>query len=58
MNCPVCGCENIGQGKLDGESRMLPLNNWFSGGSKIIADICLNCGYIISMRVERPDIFE
>ncbi|MDP4145312.1 MAG: transcription initiation factor TFIIIB [Bacillota bacterium] len=56
--CPICGCTEIGQGKLTGYSKMMPLHTIFSNGSDVIADICLECGHIISMRVTRPDKFK
>ncbi|MCS4468922.1 transcription initiation factor TFIIIB [Clostridium botulinum] len=47
--CPICGCEEIGEGKL--ESYMAPTDgSWLS--SKVIADICTKCGYILAMRVK------
>ncbi|EKN41478.1 hypothetical protein CFSAN001627_13008 [Clostridium botulinum CFSAN001627] len=53
--CPICGCEEIGEGKL--ESYMAPTDgSWLS--SEIIADICTKCGYILAMRVENPEKFK
>jgi predicted RNA-binding Zn-ribbon protein involved in translation (DUF1610 family) len=58
-NCPVCGAAEIKQGKQKGiYARMYPINSKLNiGGSDIIADICTNCGNIISMRVARPEKF-
>ena len=54
--CPKCGCRQIGQGKQVTWAKMIPINNsTMSFGSNIIADICTNCGYIIEMRVEKPN---
>jgi len=59
MKCPKCGCKEIGQGKQSFQGKMLPINNLsILGGSDIIADICIDCGYIIETRVERPDRFK
>ena len=57
--CPKCGCREIGQGKQVAWAKMIPINNLtMSFGSNIIADICTNCGYIIEMRVEKPNRFK
>lgn len=53
--CPICGCENIGEGKLN--SCMMPNDgNWLS--SKVIADICTECGHVLSMKVKNPEKFK
>ena len=56
--CPICGCEEIGQGKQNYQGSMLPMNNIFSRGSVVIADICTKCGHILSMRVKNPEKFK
>jgi len=56
--CPVCGSKELGQGRQTGEGRMLPLHSFFKSGSSIIATICLDCGHILSMRVENPQQFK
>lgn len=55
--CPICGCKDIGKGKQGGQGGMMSVNNIFIG-SVIIADICTQCGYILSMRVEKPERFK
>lgn len=57
LKCPLCGSKEIGQGK-QGQSRMIPMNKFWTTGSEIIADICTNCGHILSMKVRRPEIFK
>ena len=57
--CPICGCYEIGKGKLEGCANMYKVKgNIFNGSSPIIADICIKCGHILSMRVEKPEIFK
>ncbi|MDD2502517.1 MAG: transcription initiation factor TFIIIB [Desulfitobacteriaceae bacterium] len=56
--CPDCGHTEIGKGKLSGYATLTPKGKIFSMGSAIIADVCTNCGYIIKMRVERPEKFK
>ena len=57
--CPKCGCREISEGKQVEAGKMLPIDKvGMSFGSSVIADICTECGYIIGMRVEKPDIFK
>lgn len=56
--CPICGSKEIGQGELSGYAAMQPIGVFFSNGSEIIADICTHCGYILSMRVKKPEKFK
>ena len=57
LKCTKCGSSEIGQGKLDGYATMKPKNALFLG-SNIIANICTECGEILSMRVEEPKKFK
>jgi hypothetical protein len=57
--CPICGSCEIGKGKLRGYADMAPVKGYvFTTGSPVIADICTNCGHILSMRVEKPEKFK
>jgi len=58
--CSVCGSKEIRQGKQKGQyARMYPIKSiFFIGGSDIIASICSDCGYILSMKVEKPEKFK
>lgn len=56
--CPKCSSTSIGKGKLSGYASMAPLGKLFSLGSAIIADICTNCGHILSMKVSNPEKFK
>ncbi len=56
--CPKCGCTDIGKGKLSGYAAIIPVGKLFTAGSTIIAEICINCGYIIEMHVENPERFK
>ena len=54
--CPVCGCEEIGEGRQYAQGSMFPVKGLF--GSQVIADICTKCGHILSMRVKNPEKFK
>lgn len=57
--CSKCGSREIGQGKQIAGGKMLPVDKvTMSFGSAVIADICTECGYIIEMKVEKPDKFK
>ena len=58
QECPICGCKEIGKGKHISQGKMFPFNKIFTTGSEVIAEICTNCGHILSMRVEEPKIFK
>ena len=55
--CSICGCKEIGEGKLSGHANMRSTDKVFSIGSEIIAYICTKCGHILSMRVTHPEKF-
>lgn len=57
QKCPLCGCTEIGKGKQTGHASMISVDSMFRSCS-IIADICTECGYIISTRVEKPYKFK
>ena len=54
--CPECGSRQIGQGVFSGYANIAVKGSAFSS-SKVIADICSNCGLVISMHVDRPEKF-
>ena len=58
--CPICKCEEVGKGRHYAQGAMFPLGGIFSlkTGSEVIADICTNCGYILSMKVNNPEKFK
>lgn len=56
--CPMCGSNEIGQGELSGYAAMMPINTFITTGSGIVAEICTHCGYILSMRVKKPQKFK
>ena len=61
IECPICGCKEIGKGRLS--ASMEPANKpnyktFFTGGSTIEADICTKCGHILSLRVTKPEKFK
>lgn len=57
VKCPVCGSIKIGKGKLSGYATMQPVDKFFSRGSDVIAEICTECGHIISLKVQDPEKF-
>lgn len=58
VKCPVCGSTAIGKGKLSGYASMQPADKFFSMGSEIIAEICTECGHVISLKVQNPEKFK
>lgn len=57
--CPKCGSKEIGQGEQIAGGKMLPMGGLgLSFGSAVISDICTKCGYILEMRVEKPEKFK
>jgi len=56
--CPICGSTEIKQGKQVAHARMMPMDKIFATGSDVIADICTDCGHILSMRVAKPEKFK
>ncbi|APH15354.1 hypothetical protein NPD5_1129 [Clostridium sporogenes] len=56
--CPTCGCEDIGEGEQRGYGAMWPIGGSLFSSSEVIADICTECGYILSMRVKNPEKFK
>lgn len=61
--CPLCGSNDVKQGMhiLQGMMFRLDANvnkKLINQGSNIIADICTSCGSILSMKVEKPEIFK
>jgi predicted RNA-binding Zn-ribbon protein involved in translation (DUF1610 family) len=55
--CPECGGTEIGKGKFYGSAAMIPTEKKISLGSTVFADVCTNCGLIIQLQAEKPDIF-
>jgi predicted nucleic-acid-binding Zn-ribbon protein len=56
--CPICDCNEIGQGKHMAQGNLFPLHKVFTSGSEVITEICTNCGHILSMRAVTPHIFK
>ncbi|MCQ4935184.1 MULTISPECIES: transcription initiation factor TFIIIB [Anaerotignum] len=56
--CPICGCNEIGEGLFSGYATMKPTNKFFALGSNVIADVCTKCGHILSFRVAEPEKFK
>ena len=44
--------------RLCGNAAMRPDHKRLSFGSAIIADVCTDCGEILSMKVEKPEQFK
>jgi len=54
--CPECGSRYIGEGVLSGYANLTVRGKSFSS-SKIIAQVCSNCGLILELRVDKPEKF-
>ncbi|MGL4911882.1 MAG: hypothetical protein ACRC3Y_05545 [Romboutsia sp.] len=57
MKCTLCGCEEIGEGNLEGFKGLVPQHG-LPISIPIVADVCTNCGNILSMRVTKPEKFK
>lgn len=55
--CPVCGSNKIGLGRHTAQGAMYPIGKIFASGSEVIAEICTDCGHILSMKVKHPEKF-
>ncbi len=53
--CPECGSRYIGEGILSNATMAAKGRFWAS--SKVMADICSNCGLVIKLKVEKPERF-
>ncbi|GAB6486138.1 TPA: hypothetical protein QCV71_005942 [Bacillus cereus] len=58
--CPNCGFREIRQDLLDVQEclKLISMNNLFNQFSSVIADVCTECGNILSMKAEHPDYFK
>lgn len=56
--CPLCGCNEIGEGIQNNYAKVHPVGDFMSFGSDIIHYICTDCGYIIASRVKKPEKFK
>lgn len=55
--CLNCGSREIGQGSLDAQVYLRPIstNNFFNQFSRVIIDICTECGTILFIESEHYD---
>lgn len=56
--CPKCGSSEFGNGVLAGSLIMPEDTIFLSTGSKLILEICTECGYILNMKVDKPHKFK
>jgi rRNA maturation protein Nop10 len=54
--CPECGSRYIGEGLFSGYANLTVKGRGFSS-SKVIAQVCSNCGLILELRVDKPEKF-
>lgn len=57
VQCPKCGCTEIGYGKQGGYATV-NANGKLSLGSPIMFVICTDCGYIVESYVTKPNRFK
>lgn len=57
LQCPKCGCSELGKGKQSGYAAVVPLDGFFRMGASIIHVICTECGYIVESYVDKPQRF-
>ncbi|MEY8351689.1 hypothetical protein AALF16_26205 [Bacillus cereus] len=52
--CLNCGSREIGQSSLDSQVylRSINTNNLFSQFSRVIIDVCMECGAVLSIKLE------
>jgi len=58
--CPACGSYNIGQGVFSGYANLTACNEKGKAtlrSSAVKAEVCADCGLIISMHVAKPEKF-
>ncbi|MGL5347570.1 MAG: hypothetical protein ACRDA3_09460 [Peptostreptococcaceae bacterium] len=55
--CQYCGCEEIGEGNLEGFKGLLPKKG-MPFVIPIVCDVCTKCGAILLMRVSKPEKFK
>lgn len=55
--CPKCGSSEFGRGILTG-AYLTPENKLFSGGNKLILEVCTECGNVLNMKVNNPHKFK
>jgi transcription elongation factor Elf1 len=58
LKCSDCGSNDVGQGIMRYEGKIQPVSKTFSSGSNVMVDICTNCGLILKMKVEKPELFK
>ncbi|HDR7738254.1 hypothetical protein JDS91_30865 [Bacillus cereus] len=57
--CPNCGSREIEEDLLNAQEclKLISTNNLFNQFSRVVADICTECGNILSIKVEHPEYF-
>ncbi|MEB9972558.1 hypothetical protein P4K82_13385 [Bacillus cereus] len=58
--CPNCGSREIRQDSLNAQAclQLISTNKLFNQFSRVITDVCMECGNILSMEVEHPGYFK
>jgi len=56
--CPLCSSTKIVHGYQTRHAQMIPVDRGtFTKSSDVLADICGDCGCIISLKVRNPEYF-
>ncbi|WP_033827244.1 hypothetical protein [Bacillus andreraoultii] len=59
QQCPECGSTELGVAKWSGMANLQPVGKLnLKGGSPVLATLCTECGYILSIKVKEPHIFK
>ncbi|WP_195938119.1 transcription initiation factor TFIIIB [Romboutsia sp. 1001713B170131_170501_G6] len=56
--CPLCGCSEIGEGSFVGYGGLINSKSLIPKTQEVVASVCTECGYIIAMRVLKPNKFK
>lgn len=55
--CPRCHSHNVGTGKFDGYATLKNHDRFFGGSSRVLVQVCGDCGQMFDFRVDQPHKF-
>lgn len=56
--CPLCGCNEIGESSFVDYGGLINSKSLIPKTQEVVASVCTECGYIIAMRVLKPNKFK